>query len=140
VTDGIIELNAAEAQALADWQARWDSKSRRADWQRELASWARFSELVDEGFRRGTVDDYYHYLSRREALEELRTTAFGRIIEQALADADDRFRRSTVRVWPNPLREFYSRIGTSWWWERMPMTGPLASQLGMSTNETSHET
>jgi hypothetical protein len=86
-----------------------------------------------------TVDDYTNDLRSRDYLE----LAIARLpadvrgsVSALVADADKRFRESTIDDGDGTLGRFF-RIdaASNWWWRRIPRSGPLGAYLAAASGE-----
>lgn len=119
------ERNAIEASLRGEGWAAHTSL------EREIDTWANLAS--DVASYRMTIDDYTNDLCSRDYLETFLSRAtpqLRRFIETAVAQADERFRESSVEDAEGLVGRYY-RIddGDGWWWRRRPPTGPLADYL-----------
>lgn len=105
-----------------------------AGWAFSVSRFEREAVLAPDDPQAWGADDYIGALFGRDDLAEL-VREFQEelppVFHTALSSADDTLRLTTVEDSTGLLQKFqaHESIGTSWWWRRVPRSGPVRHDL-----------
>jgi hypothetical protein len=81
-------------------------------------------------------DDYFVYVSWREGIGEVIAAVpkdDASIIRRAVEPADAQFKNHTVDDGGKALSRYFTVKSERWYWRRVPIHGPIANSLGITT-------
>jgi hypothetical protein len=130
----VVGLTPEDRHVVEQVVARVRKSRRRWTIEEIIAQWSRFTAKVETGDdERSTVDDYTHWLSYRDIIQEVLDAApypLGAKLVVIVEPIDRRFAQATRPDPDDILSQFYDH-GNGWWWRRLPVRvrGQLAVDL-----------